>query len=322
MNRLREVLLTSGALLGVFCLLWVAMTAILGVKPLVVTSGSMEPAIATGDLALSRPVPAGELRTGDVASVVSLDGARVMHRVVEVRKAGDRYALVLKGDANGTADDVAYRATSADRVFLTIPRGGYVVSAVTGRPAALVGGLVVAGVLVLAFGPGSSRPRGGRRRAEVTAALLVAAALGATTTMSPARPALAAFTDSPSLTTGSFGAHTVVRPDSVSCSSALLSATVSWPSKDPRYDYEVVLRRVSTGNVVSTPRQVTGNATSTTYTGLVDFGLVVGLGTVDFTVEVRSKLATAASWESATTRDYANIRVRAVLVGATVSCTT
>lgn len=320
MNRLRETLLTTGALLGVFCLLWVAMTAILGVKPLVVTSGSMEPAIATGDLALSRPVPAGELRTGDVASVISPDGARVMHRVVEVRKAENLYALVLKGDANGAADDVTYQATSADRVFLTIPRGGYVVSAVASRPGALVGGLVVAGLLVLAFGPGTSRPRGGRRRAEVTTALLVVVALGATTTMSPAQPALAAFTDSPSLTTGSFAAHTVVRPESVNCSSALLSATVSWPSKDPRYDYEVVLRRVSTGNVVST-RQVTGTAISTTYTGLVDFG-IVGLGTVDFTVEVRSKLATATSWESATTRNYANIRVLAVLLGATASCTT
>ena len=91
--------------------------------------------------------------------------------------------------------------------------------------------------------------------------------------------------------------------------------------KDPRYDYEAVLRRVSTGNVVST-RQITGNSISTTYSGLLDFGLVVGAGTVDFTVEIRSKLATATSWESATTRNYGNIRVLAIVIGATASCTT
>lgn len=321
MTRAREAILTTGAILGVICLLWVAMTAILGVKPLVVTSGSMAPAIATGDLALSRPAPPSELQKGDVASVISPDGVRVMHRVVEVRRAGEQYSLTLKGDANRSVDDVAYRTDTADRVFLTVPRGGYVVSAVTSRLGALIGGVVVAGLLVLAFGPGSAKPRGGRRRAEMSAVALVVIALGAAGTASPSQPTVAAFTDDASLTTGSFAAHTLVRPDSVSCSSALLSATISWPSKDPRYDYEVILRRVSNGNVVST-RQVTGSSTSTTYTGLLDFGLVVGAGTVDFTVEVRSKLATATSWQSATTRNYANIRVLAILIGATASCTT
>ena len=321
MTRVREIVLTTGAILGVICLLWVAMTAIIGVKPLVVTSGSMEPAISTGDVALSRPVPAGELRVGDVASVISPDGVRVMHRVVDARSEGEQYALTLKGDANRSADDMAYRASMADRVFLTIPRGGYVISAVTSRLGQLCGGLVVAGLIVLAFGPGGARPRGGRRRAEAVALVLVVAAVGAGARVAPAQTARAAFTDAPSLTTGSFAAHTVVRPDSVSCSAALLSATISWPSKDPRYDYEAVLRRVSTGNVVST-RQITGNSISTTYSGLLDFGLVVGAGTVDFTVEIRSKLATATSWESATTRNYGNIRVLAIVIGATASCTT
>ena len=47
----------SAAMLGVLCLVWAAgVVAPFGVKPLVLTSGSMQPAIATGDLALPPPL--------------------------------------------------------------------------------------------------------------------------------------------------------------------------------------------------------------------------------------------------------------------------
>ena len=136
-----------------------------------------------------------------------------------------------------------------------------------------------------------------------------------------AAPAWAWFTDTATLTAGPSAAHVVARPDSTQCTALVLAVTVSWPDKDPRYDYEVVLRRVGTGAVVST-REVTGAATGVTYSGLVDFGLVVGAGTVDFQVEVRSRLATATSWTSADVRTYSALRVFAVAVGAPASCPT
>lgn len=320
-HRARELLLTVGAMLGVLCLVWAAGVVAFGVKPLVLTSGSMQPAIATGDLALARSVPANVVNAGDVVSVTGATGTRVTHRVVDAIGAGERRALTLKGDANRTTDLGTYDVDKVDRVFATVPRGGYVIAAAGSPVGVLAGSMLVAGLLLLAFPPGGAKPRGGRRRADLTAAVLVITALGAGTHMVPVQTTTAAFTDDPSLTTGSFAAHTVLRPDSVSCSSALLSATVSWPSKDPRYDYEAVLRRVSTGAVVST-RQITGASTSTTYSGLLDFGLVVGAGTVDFQVEIRSKLASASSWQSSSVRTYGNIRVLAIVIGATASCTT
>jgi len=155
-----------------------------------------------------------------------------------------------------------------------------------------------------------------RLRADVVAAVLVLVALGASTQAPPVQTTLASFTDNPSLTTGSFAAHTVLPPASASCSDGLLTATVWWPS-DPRYDYEVVLRRVSTGHVVST-RQVTGSGASTTYLGLLDFGLVVGIFNIDFQVEIRSKLATATTWVSSTVRTK-HIHVVGLIFGVTVS---
>jgi signal peptidase I len=295
--------------------------SVFGITPLVFSSGSMAPEIATGDLAFARSVPAEDLRRGDVVSVAGDSGVRVTHRIVAVERVNHRAELTLRGDGNASPDTGTYVVTKADRVFAHLPKAGYVVSAVASPTGIFVGGLLVAVALFAAFGPGSARPRGGRRRADAVAAGLVLVALGASSQVPLPQTTQASFTDNPSLTTGAFAAHTVQRPTSASCSDGLLTATVSW-TNDPRYDYEVILRRVSTGAVVST-RQITGATSSTTYTGLLSFGLVVGLGpAVDFTVEIRSKLATAPSWESSSVRTYSNVRVLAVLIGATVSCTT
>jgi signal peptidase I len=320
-RRGREALLTAGAILGVLCLGWAIAMSVFGVTPLVFSSGSMAPEIATGDLAFARSVSATELRPGDVVSIEGESGTRVTHRIVEVERGGGRTVVTLKGDANASPDTDTHAVTQADRVFAHVPKAGYVVSAVAGPTGAFVGGVLVAVILLAAFWPGSARPRGGRRRAEIVAAGLVLVAVGASSHMPPAASTQASFTDAPKLSTGSLATHTVQPPDSTSCSASLLTATVQWPSKDPRYDYEAVLHRVSTGDVVST-RQITGSSVSTTYSGLTSFGLFVGAGTVDFQVEIRSKLATATTWESATVRSYGNLRVFALLFGATVSCTT
>jgi signal peptidase len=294
--------------LGVLCLGWAIAMSVFGITPLVVTSGSMAPEIATGDLALGRSAPADDLRRGDVVSVVSESGVRVTHRIVAVERSDNRAELTLQGDGNASPDTGTYVVTEADRVSAHVPKAGYVVSAVASPTGVFVGGLLVGVALLAAFGPGSGRPRGGRRRADVVAAGLVLVALGASTQVPPVQTTQASFTDSPSLTTGSFAAHTVQRPDSASCSTGFLNVKVTWPEKDARYDYEVVLRRVSpTAGVIST-RQITGSAVSVTYSGILEFGLLAGLGQ-EFQVDIRSKLATATTWESATVWTYKNLRV-------------
>ena len=135
-------------------------------------------------------------------------------------------------------------------------------------------------------------------------------------------PSTAAWTDPVGATGTELAAHALAPPASATCSTPLvLAATVSWPA-DARYDYEVVLRRVSPDTVVST-KQVSGTASSVTYTGLTDFGVGSVVAPVDFQVEIRSYLAGTPSWRSAAVRTYTYIRLlQVVIVGASTSCTT
>ena len=322
-RRVRETLLTVGAVIGVLCLGWAIAMIVFGITPLVFTSGSMAPEISTGDLALARSVPASDLRRGDVVSVAGESGVRVTHRIVTVERSGDRTVLTLKGESNSSPDTDTYAVTAADRVFTSVPKAGYVVSAIASPTGVFVGGLLVALALFAAFGPGSGRPRGGRRRSDAVAAGLVLVALGASTQLAPMQVTQASFTDDASLTTGSFAAHTVLPPDSASCSTGFLTVTVAWPSKDSRYDYEVVLRRMTAPSGIVSTKLVTGSAVSQTYVGLSDFGLSLGVSDVLFRVEIRSKLASATSWASATVQTYANIRVIQILfLPVAMSCTT
>ncbi|MCW2750339.1 MAG: signal peptidase, partial [Aeromicrobium sp.] len=52
----REAFLTLGAVLGVVCIVVTAIGFAFGVKPLIFRSGSMSPAIHTGDMSISRTV--------------------------------------------------------------------------------------------------------------------------------------------------------------------------------------------------------------------------------------------------------------------------
>ena len=86
----REVFLTFGALLGVLCIAATVAGAAFGVKPLVFRSGSMSPAINTGDLAVSRTVDARELKADDIVSVINSKGNRVNHRSSTSRRRVSR----------------------------------------------------------------------------------------------------------------------------------------------------------------------------------------------------------------------------------------
>ena len=151
----REVFLTFGAVLGVVCILVTAAGFAFGVKPLIFRSGSMSPAIHTGDMAISRTVEASTLRRGDIVSVTTSGGQRVTHRLVNAARQGPARQLTLKGDANKKADTEVYTVTRAERVVFTIPKAGYVVNAATSPAGVFVLGLYVAWMLVTVFRRGS-----------------------------------------------------------------------------------------------------------------------------------------------------------------------
>ncbi len=292
------------AVLGVVCLVTLAVCSVLGIRPLVVTSGSMSPTITTGSLVLARDTAATEVEVGDVVAVGLPAGGRVMHRVVHVVPAGDgsgQTVLTLKGDANGTPDSQPYVVRRVGEVRLHVPWLGYPITWLS-TPLGLLGlGAAGCGLLLFAFRR-TSAPTTGRRRVAALRVAPLAVALVAVT----ASPSSAMFTDTGTVTGGDVSTHTVLRPDSVSCTTSGNNATFTWPQKDPRYDYEIVLWRDVTTDVVVSTNQVTGTSLSKTYNNENDFGLSGGLigsnQTHFFYATVRSWLSGTSAphrWESA-----------------------
>jgi len=84
-------------------LFWSVAPSAVGWSSQVVLSGSMMPHIASGDVVVTQPVPAGSLKIGQVILVSNpaRPGTLLMHRLVGRRPDG---MLVTRGDANATAD--------------------------------------------------------------------------------------------------------------------------------------------------------------------------------------------------------------------------
>lgn len=202
--RLRSAVLTLGALLGAVCVLWTLAVAVTGVKPLVLLSGSMSPALNTGDLAFARTVPAADLKVGDIVSVPTVDGVRVTHRVASIAAGGQVRVLRLKGDANASIDDQPYEVASADRVVARVPKAGYVVGFLGSRWGVGLSLALIASCLALAFGPLLTRrtPGVGAAPGIVAASVVGIATLAAVgATLAPARTSLAYFSDTPKVRT-------------------------------------------------------------------------------------------------------------------------
>jgi signal peptidase len=126
----------------------------LGFQVRVDHSDSMLPAIAAGDVLVTRVVRPSELRAGDVVSFNSPDrrGIVITHRVVSRRMRAGRYEFVTKGDANtGVERWTVSTRGKVGRMAFRIPRAGYALAWVGGKQGRIVfvlgGGIVLAGLL-------------------------------------------------------------------------------------------------------------------------------------------------------------------------------
>lgn len=292
----REVLLTGGAVLGLACILATVAGYAFGITPLVFRSGSMSPAIHTGDLAVARTVDASALETGDVVSVVNADGNRVTHRLREISGQGDARRLTLQGDANRAPDAETYTASRVERVLFDIPKAGYVVDAASGPGGLFVLGAYVTGMLVLAFRrppPGGTdtpvRPRrGGARKAargsRVAARTVALAAVG--TTLAVASPASAAFWTNDAPATGTNLTASTLAAPVVSCgSTGIGSVTINWTAVSGATGY--VLHFGSGGN---TSQNVSAGTLSKSFSGVATSGT--------FTVQTQRNYG-SVTWTSA-----------------------
>lgn len=125
--------LTGYTLIGAGVALLFAVMApfALGMRSLSVMSGSMEPAIATGDVIIDEWITPEEARIGDIVSFndPTRKGIVLTHRVTKVEHRSDRIAFVTRGDANtGVERWDAPRGGRIGRVKFKVPRAGFLMS--------------------------------------------------------------------------------------------------------------------------------------------------------------------------------------------------
>ena len=124
-----------------------------GFQSFTVLSGSMEPAIGTGDVVVVRRIAPLDATIRDVVSFRSPDDpAKVItHRVTGMRVVGDSVNFVTRGDANTGSERWAVPTSGTiGRVEYRIPKLGYVTNRI-GSPFGRLGFLVVPAILLAIF---------------------------------------------------------------------------------------------------------------------------------------------------------------------------
>ena len=122
---LKEVLQTSRRYLLViltFIVLIVPVLfhSVLGISLSPILSGSMSPVFNTGDLLITKDVPAHLLKVGDVVVLRNgVDYSLFAHRIVRIFNTGDMIEIQTKGDANPTADQGTLRIAANE----VLPQG-------------------------------------------------------------------------------------------------------------------------------------------------------------------------------------------------------
>lgn len=119
--------LLSGATVT-FAVAYAALTVV-GYKPVAVYSGSMQPSIPVGGLAVDRSIAGRDVRVGDVITFSDpyVQGRLVTHRVIDILQTPHGIAYRTKGDANPGRDPWTIRLPGqVGRVSFSVPVAGYV----------------------------------------------------------------------------------------------------------------------------------------------------------------------------------------------------
>jgi signal peptidase I len=250
LTRIPDRMLTVGAVLGTIVLVATAVALAAGVRPVFLRSGSMAPTMPTGSLVLVRQVAAADLVVGDVVCVRS-GGARVTHRITNIRHTGSEVFLTLKGDANASADAEPYQVSTAYRTIAHVPWLGYLLGYVAGAATSPLGifllGTFVMAMLMLIVRGGSSRPRtpptppsgGGRRRGARRPVKVAVGALFLLVGPGQVAGAWAApWTDPVPISGTTLTAGTIPAPATFTCGGlGLLSVTFNWAAVAGATDY-------------------------------------------------------------------------------------
>lgn len=130
---------------AVLLALAIALPLAFGARPHTVLTGSMEPAIAAGDVVIDERISPTSARVGDVVTFRDPeDQSRLItHRVRSIRRAGSHLWFVTRGDANNTTERWRIAVDGElGRVAYAVPWVGHV-AVISRTPVGLVVLLIV-----------------------------------------------------------------------------------------------------------------------------------------------------------------------------------
>lgn len=166
--RLSDLILSLLAVAGGICIILVILAFTLNVSIMMFRTGSMEPTIPAGSIALVREIPATEMQEGDIITVDRGENILpVTHRVTDITdvdEAAGSVTFIMRGDANDIDDPDPYVADTVQRAFFSIPGVAPVIQYFQ-HPLVLGGLTIGATVLVVwAFWPREPEPQKRKRQ--------------------------------------------------------------------------------------------------------------------------------------------------------------
>ncbi|NLU84541.1 signal peptidase I [Rhodococcus sp. HNM0569] len=121
-SMLEGLVLNILALAGLACIALVICAFVFNYSLIMFKTGSMDPAIPQGSLALVHKVPASEVAVGDIVTIDRPGERPVSHRVTEILpQTGGEYLIAMKGDANPYPDPGMYRVSEVREVVWHAP---------------------------------------------------------------------------------------------------------------------------------------------------------------------------------------------------------
>ena len=124
-STIGNVVLWLLAAAGAICIILVVVGLWLNISIMMFRTGSMEPTIETGSVALVREIPAVEITEGDVVTVDRGEELLpVTHRVTEITDVNEttgEVTFVMRGDANDVDEPKPYTTDTVRRAFFSIP---------------------------------------------------------------------------------------------------------------------------------------------------------------------------------------------------------
>ena len=151
--RLRLFAAWAAASFVLVVLLSAALPMAVGGTSMVVRSGSMTPAIRTGDVVVVRPISPTEAAIGDIVTFKDPAGSDrlLVHRVRAISQVGNEVEVITKGDANTTQERWKVAADGTiGTVAYRVPALGFAVGWI-GSPAGRIGLVIIPALLLAAM---------------------------------------------------------------------------------------------------------------------------------------------------------------------------